>query len=175
MLEVCRAAAEDGLPIFLFGGSASWLEVLSKKLFERVPNLQIAGARPSKFRKLLPDEWHELVEEVKSSGARVMFVGLGCPRQEVFAYEAREALSIPTIAVGAAFNFHSGLLPQAPPVLQRWGLEWFYRLLQEPRRLWRRYVLLNPVFLALLTLQALNLHHVEAEELEPPEGQMLYG
>jgi exopolysaccharide biosynthesis WecB/TagA/CpsF family protein len=175
MLEICRAAADEGLPVFLFGCSESLLQTLSQKLIERFPNLQIAGMRPSKFRTLSPAEWHELVEEVKASRARIMFVGLGCPRQEVFAYEARESVSIPTIAVGAAFNFHSGLLPQAPPLLQRWGLEWFYRLLREPRRLWRRYVLLNPAFLALVTLQALNIHHVEAEELEPPQGQILYG
>jgi exopolysaccharide biosynthesis WecB/TagA/CpsF family protein len=175
MLETCQAAAEEGLPIFLLGGGPAVLEQLSRRLTARFPNLQIAGVRPSKFRKLTAAEWHELVEEVRTSGARVMFVGLGCPRQEVFAYEVREAISIPTLAVGAAFNFHSGLLPQAPPLLQRWGLEWFYRLVKEPRRLWRRYVLLNPAYMLLLALQMFHLHHVESERLEPPEGQVFYG
>ncbi len=175
MLEVCRAAAGEGLPVYLFGGDELLLGRLSAKLTAQFPTIRIAGARPSKFRKLTADEWDDFVEEVGASGARIMFVGLGCPRQEVFAYEARDVVSMPTLAVGAAFNFHSGLLPQAPPLLQRWGLEWFYRLLKEPRRLWRRYMLLNPAYLALLALQLLNIHHVESESLEPPEGQALYG
>ena len=78
-----------------------------------------------------------------------MLVGLGCPRQEAWAFEYREALSMPVVAVGAAFDFHSGSLPQAPELLQRVGLEWAYRLLQEPRRLWWRYLRTNTVFLAL--------------------------
>jgi N-acetylglucosaminyldiphosphoundecaprenol N-acetyl-beta-D-mannosaminyltransferase len=175
MLEVCRAAASEGLPIFLFGGDETLLERLSQNLTQRIPELQIGGVRPSKFRQLSPAEWDELVEEVRSSGARIMFVGLGCPRQEVFAFEIREAVSIPTLAVGAAFNFHSGLLSQAPPVMQQWGLEWLYRLVQEPRRLWRRYLLLNPAYLTLLGLQKLGVRRVSSESLDPPESQVLYG
>jgi N-acetylglucosaminyldiphosphoundecaprenol N-acetyl-beta-D-mannosaminyltransferase len=175
MLQVCRAAASEGLPIFLLGGSAALLETLSAKLIERFPALKIAGARPSKFRRLTPDEWTELVDEVRSSGARIMFVGLGCPRQEVFAYEARDAVSIPTLAVGAAFTYNAGLLPQAPPLMQRWGLEWLFRLVQEPRRLWRRYVLLNPAYLALLMMELLGVHQVKSESLEPPERPSFYG
>lgn len=175
MLEVCRAAAENGLPIFLFGGDEQLLGTLSNNLTEQFPPLQIAGTRTSKFRQLSESEWRELMDEVRGSGARIMFVGLGCPRQEVFAFEAREALSMPTLAVGAAFNFHSGLLPQAPPLLQRWGLEWLYRLVQEPRRLWRRYVFLNPAYLTLLAVQKLGLRRFDREPLEPPEASILYG
>jgi N-acetylglucosaminyldiphosphoundecaprenol N-acetyl-beta-D-mannosaminyltransferase len=175
MLEVCRAAAENGLPIFLFGGDEQLLGTLSNNLIEKFSSLQIAGTRSSKFRQLSEPEWRDLMAEVRDSGARIMFVGLGCPRQEVFAFEAREALSMPTLAVGAAFNFHSGLLPQAPPVLQRWGLEWLYRLVQEPRRLWRRYVLLNPAYLALLAAQKLGLRRFDREQLEPPAASILYG
>ena len=175
MLMVCGAAAAEGLPIFLFGGDQQLLSTLAQQLSEWFPQLQIAGARPSKFRKLTPDEWSELVSEVRASGARILFVGLGCPRQEVFAYEARDAISIPTIAVGAAFNFHSGALSQAPAAMQRWGLEWLYRLVQEPRRLWRRYLLLNPAYMWLLALQKLRIHCISAESLEPPDSQVLYG
>jgi len=175
MLEVCRAAAGEGLPIFLFGGNAGMLDALSTRLIERFPALRIAGVRPSRFRKLSPVEWSELVEEVRASGARIMFVGLGCPRQEVFAFEAREAVSIPTLAVGAAFNLHAGLSTQAPPIMQRCGLEWLYRLMHEPRRLWRRYLLLNPAYLTLLALQKLGLHCIDSDRLEPPETQALYG
>lgn len=175
MLEVCAAAAEAELPIFLFGGDDELLSTLSQSLLASNPTLRIAGVRSSKFRTLSEPEWHELMEEVRDSGARILFVGLGCPRQEVFAFEAREAVSMPTLAVGAAFNFHSGLLPQAPPLLQRWGLEWLFRLVQEPRRLWRRYVLLNPAYVTLLTLQKLRLRRFDVESLEPPETNVLYG
>jgi exopolysaccharide biosynthesis WecB/TagA/CpsF family protein len=175
MMEVCQAAADEGLPIFLFGGDVRLLEVLASRLAASFPALKIAGMRPSKFRQLTPDEWNELVDEVRTSGARIMFVGLGCPRQEVFAYEVRDAVSIPTLAVGAAFSFHSGRLPQAPPLMQRWGLEWLFRLAKEPSRLWRRYLLLNPAFLALLALQMFGIHQIESERLEPPERRVMYG
>ena len=104
MMETCRAAAAEGLPIFLFGGRVDTLDKLSGRLLEQIPNLQIAGRRASRFRQLTPDEWDELVKEVRDSGARVLLVGLGCPRQEVFVFEVRDAVSIPTLAVGAAFN-----------------------------------------------------------------------
>ena len=175
MLEVCRAAADNELPIFLFGGDERLLDLLSMKLLEQFPALRIAGAKSSQFRRLSKVEWRELMAEVRGSGARIAFVGLGCPRQEVFVFEAREALPMPTLAVGAAFNFHSGLSPQAPPVLQRWGLEWLYRLVQEPRRLWRRYVLLNPAYMALLAAQKLGLRRFDREQLAPPEASVLYG
>ncbi len=174
MLDVCRAAAEQGLPIFLFGGSQELLATLSARLSGKFPALKIAGMRPSKFRKLDDTEWQELVAEIKASGAQILFVGLGCPRQEVFAYEIRQAVSMPTLAVGAAFNFHSGLLPQAPPAMQRWGLEWLYRLIQEPKRLWRRYLLLNPAYVTLFGLQKLKLHQVK-QDVPPPETMVLYG
>jgi exopolysaccharide biosynthesis WecB/TagA/CpsF family protein len=174
MLDVCRASAEQGLPIFLFGGSEELLTTLSSKLLEKFPNLKIAGTRASKFRKLNDVEWKELIAEIKASGAKVLFVGLGCPRQEVFTYEIRKEVSMPTLAVGAAFNFHSGLLPQAPPRMQKLGLEWLYRLIQEPKRLWRRYVLLNPAYLTLLGLQKLGVHKLD-ENCDAPDSMVLYG
>ena len=145
MLETCRAAAENGLSIFLFGGKQQLLDDLSIKLMEQFPALKIAGMRASKFRKLSADEKQEVVEEINSSGAVITFVGLGCPRQEVWTYEFKDHLRMPVLAVGAAFSFHAGQLDQAPPMMQRWGLEWLYRLLKEPSRLWRRYVILKPV------------------------------
>lgn len=175
MLETCRAAAEHGLPIFLFGGDAPLLKKLSERLSERFPGLQIAGIRPSKFRQLNQSEWNELVAEVRDSGAKMLFVGLGCPRQEVFAFEARDAVSMPTLAVGAAFNFHSGDLPQAPRLLQQCGLEWLFRLTQEPRRLWRRYLYLNPAYAALLTLQLCGLKRWRRDDAQPPANPVLYG
>jgi N-acetylglucosaminyldiphosphoundecaprenol N-acetyl-beta-D-mannosaminyltransferase len=174
MLEICKAAAEQGMAIFLFGGDQDLLAMLSARLSAQFPKLQIAGTRASKFRALTSEEWDDLGREVRDSGAQIMFVGLGCPRQEVFAFEFREVASMPVLAVGAAFNFHAGKLAQAPPVLQRWGLEWLYRFSREPRRLWRRYVFLNPAYVTLLALQKVGLRRRDTV-CEPPKTPLLYG
>jgi N-acetylglucosaminyldiphosphoundecaprenol N-acetyl-beta-D-mannosaminyltransferase len=175
MFEVCRRAAEASLPIFLFGGYESMLRDLNQRLHERLPALQIAGMKPAKYERLSIAERNELVQEIRDSGAQIVFVGLGCPRQEVFIYEMREALTMPTLAVGAALNFHAGHLPQAPPRLQRWGLEWAFRLSKEPRRLWRRYLLVNPIYLGLFALQALRLYVIQPGSAQPPQHEMRYG
>ncbi|MFV1966746.1 MAG: WecB/TagA/CpsF family glycosyltransferase, partial [Pirellulaceae bacterium] len=142
MLKTCERAAAEDLPVFLFGGTQELLDSLSNRLCDRYPRLRIAGMLPSKFRRLAPGEKQGVVDTIRASGAKIAFVGLGCPRQEVWAFEFRDALSMPLLAVGAAFNFHAGLLAQAPPLMQRVGLEWLFRLIREPRRLWKRYVLL---------------------------------
>ena len=116
-----------------------------------------------------------IVEAIRHSGAALLFVGLGCPRQEVWAYEYRETLPMPLIAVGAAFDFHAGLARQAPPWMQRSGLEWLYRLAHEPMRLWKRYVLLNPGYLALLALQAIGLKRFDPKQATPPTQEVGYG
>lgn len=175
MLEVCRTAATAELPIFLFGGSESLLAELKSRLVEQFPDIQIVGTRASKFRTLTDAERSELVEEIQSSGAKIAFVGLGCPRQEVFAYEMKEQVSMPLLAVGAAFNFHAGQLSQAPRWMQDRGLEWFYRLLKEPKRLWRRYLLLNPLYVSLLTLQLLKIYSLNPDSANPPTAEVCYG
>lgn len=175
MLKTCQRAAAEELPIFLFGGTEELLALLSERLTAQFPGLRIAGVRPSKFRRLTPAERDETVQAIRASGAVITFVGLGCPRQEVWAYEFREALSMPLLAVGAAFNFHAGLLPQAPPALQRRGLEWAYRLVQEPRRLWKRYLFLNPLYLSLLALQRTGLRRFDPSAATPPREEVLYG
>lgn len=174
MLRLCEEAAETATPIFLFGGSEELLEKLSDKLHEKFPALVIAGTRASKFRTLTPEERQELIEEINASGARITFVGLGCPRQEVFTYEMREDVPMPLLAVGAAFNFHAGLLDQAPRWAQDRGLEWAYRLVKEPKRLWRRYVVLNPMYLGLLAMQLTGLRRMPLEGA-PPAEQVRYG
>jgi exopolysaccharide biosynthesis WecB/TagA/CpsF family protein len=175
MLKTCERAAEEGLPIFLFGGAQELLESLREKLVERFPKLQIAGVQASKFRCLTPEERDETVHSIHASGAAITFVGLGCPRQEVWAYEFRDALSMPILAVGAAFNFHAGLLPQAPPLMQRFGFEWLFRLLAEPKRLWRRYLLLNPLYASMLCMQALRLRRFDPGNADQPTQEILYG
>jgi exopolysaccharide biosynthesis WecB/TagA/CpsF family protein len=129
---------------------------------------------PSKFRRLLPNEKAELTNRIRLSGAAMTFVGLGCPRQEVFAFEFREALGMPILSVGAAFPFLAGMVPQAPLWMQDAGLEWLFRLVIEPRRLWRRYVYLNPAYLFLVALQALRISRFQTQERRPI-GEVLYG
>ena len=175
MLKSCERAAAEGLPIFLYGGAEELLESLRQKLVARFPTLQIAGVQASKFRRLSPQERDETVKTIVDSGAAITFVGLGCPRQEVWAYEFRDALSMPILAVGAAFNFHAGLLPQAPPLMQRFGFEWLFRLLAEPKRLWRRYLLLNPLYASMLCLQALRLRRFDPANADRPTQEILYG
>jgi N-acetylglucosaminyldiphosphoundecaprenol N-acetyl-beta-D-mannosaminyltransferase len=175
MLEVCRRAADEALPVFLFGGDTSMLEDLAQKLCERMPALQIAGMMASRFRTLDAAERRDLIDEIRQSGAKIAFVGIGCPRQEVFVYELRSALSMPLLAVGAAFPFHAGRLPQAPAWMQRRGLEWLFRLASEPRRLWRRYLYLNPLFVLLLLGQISKLYVIDPESTQVPLQEICYG
>jgi N-acetylglucosaminyldiphosphoundecaprenol N-acetyl-beta-D-mannosaminyltransferase len=175
MLRLCRAAAEEGLPIYLYGSSTEVLERLERELSQKVPALHISGAEPSKFRRTTPDEKREIIDRIRASGARIVFVGLGCPRQEIFAYEYRQSLRMPLIAVGAAFDFHAGILPEAPPSMQRAGLQWLHRLAQEPGRLWKRYLTLNPAYLGLLSLQALKLWRPDPLNARPPPRDLLVG
>lgn len=153
--KVCAAAANEGLLVYLFGSTRQTVDTLSARLLRQYPGLVIVGAEPSSFRQLTSAENAELDARVRQSGAHIMLVGLGCPRQEVFAYEHAESIGIPVLAVGAAFDFGAGRR-QAPAWMQASGLEWFYRLAQEPRRLWRRYLLLNPYYCALLAAQKLG-------------------
>ena len=166
-LKLCERAAADSLPIYLYGSQPDILSTLARNLRERFPGLQIAGAQASRFRKLTAEEKHEVAQTIADSGARITFVGLGCPRQEVWAYEYRDLLSMPLIAVGAAFSFHAGTIPQAPEHLQRVGLEWLFRLSREPRRLWSRYLLLNPYYSVLVLLQALRLRNFNSPAAAP--------
>jgi exopolysaccharide biosynthesis WecB/TagA/CpsF family protein len=170
MLKLCAAAAARGVPVYLYGSSAPVLDRLQAALLRQFPALQVAGVAPSRFRQISTDEKTEVVARIRDSGARIVFVGLGCPRQEVWAYEYREALELPIIAVGAAFDFHAGTVTQAPAWMQARGLEWLYRLSVEPRRLWRRYLFLNPWYVALVAQQLLRLRRfADAQEPEPPE------
>jgi exopolysaccharide biosynthesis WecB/TagA/CpsF family protein len=174
-LKVCERAAQEGLPVYLYGSRPPVIEALSHNLKTRFPGLIIAGAQPSRFRQITAEEKQALVKDIRDSGASITFVGLGCPRQEVWAYEYRDALSMPVLAVGAAFDFHAGTLPQAPSFMQRSGLEWFYRFMSEPARLWRRYVLLNPYYALLLVLQASGLAKFDPMQATAPAQEMRYG
>ncbi|MEV0896956.1 WecB/TagA/CpsF family glycosyltransferase [Actinoplanes sp. NPDC049802] len=156
-LRVVEQAAAEGLPVYLYGSTEPTLERLVPALMEMFPALKIAGVEASKFRKSQPGEAEAIAERIKASGARVVLVGLGCPRQEIFTYAMRPLLNMPLLAVGAAFDYHAGLLKNPPAWMQRYALEWLWRLGLEPKRLWKRYVLLNPAYLSRLAAQKLGL------------------
>src|SRR5512132_3673252 len=127
MLKTCSAAAEHGLPIFLFGSIRIIVDKLCASLLRRFPRLEIAGVEPSQFRQISVQEDRRLVDRIASSGAAILFVGLGCPRQEVWVFEHLEALQMPMLAVGAAFAMHAGVTGEAPPVwMQQHTLEWLW-------------------------------------------------
>lgn len=174
-LKVCEEAAANGIPIYLYGSRQEVIDRMSGNLIERFPGLIIAGAEPSKFRQTTPEEQREIAERIRVSGARITFVGLGCPRQEVFAYEYRDLLGMPVLAVGAAFDYHAGLVSEPPAWMQRAGLQWLYRLVQNPRRLWRRYLLLNPAYVTLVLLQWVGLRRMDSGPVDQPIPEVRYG
>ncbi len=156
-LKVAESLVKEGLSIYLYGSKQKTLEKFAHNIARSYPGLKIAGMEASKFRRLTEKERLQLVERIKASGANAVFLGLGCPRQETWAYEYRNLLNIPILAVGAAFDFHAGTLPQAPRWMQNIGLEWLFRLIQEPKRLWQRYAVLNPLYLWNIFQQYLGL------------------
>jgi N-acetylglucosaminyldiphosphoundecaprenol N-acetyl-beta-D-mannosaminyltransferase len=152
-LRVLAACAEEGLPVYFYGSTEDTLDRLVSALRSRLPALKIAGSEPSRFRTAKPGEAEDIAERIEAAGARVVLVGLGCPRQEMFVYALRGLVHAPMLAVGAAFDYHAGQLRQPPAWMQRHGLEWLWRLGLEPGRLWKRYLLLNPAYLARLGAQ----------------------
>jgi N-acetylglucosaminyldiphosphoundecaprenol N-acetyl-beta-D-mannosaminyltransferase len=155
MARFCVRAASNGTSIYLYGGrSPEALELLEGRLRERFAGLRIAGGYSPPFRALTVAEEEHVAAEIDSSGAAVVWVGTGQPKQEKWMLHMRPRLSAPLlVGVGAAFDFHAGLISQAPPWMQRSGLEWSYRLSREPKRLWRRYAYQNPRFIAGFTRQ----------------------
>jgi N-acetylglucosaminyldiphosphoundecaprenol N-acetyl-beta-D-mannosaminyltransferase len=146
----CARAALTGTPTYLYGGrSEQALELLTTRLRERFPGLRIVGGCSPPFRPPSEHEREQVVADIDGSGAKVVWVGTGQPKQELWMSEMRPCLSAPLlVGVGAAFDFHAGIVSQAPAWMQRNGLEWLYRLSREPRRLWRRYASQNPRFVA---------------------------
>lgn len=157
MLRVCEASSALGVPIGLYGGHPDALSGLRTRLCQAFPELRVVYAYSPPFRPPTPDEDERVVEMVEKSGARILFVGLGCPKQEWWMAEHLGRIPAVMLGVGAAFDLHSGRRRQAPLWMQRRGLEWLFRLVQEPGRLWSRYAKHNPRF-AVLALRELWRH-----------------
>lgn len=147
MQRLCAAAAAQGVGIYLYGGTPSSLERLQDHLLKSYPQLQIVGGEAPPFRPLTADEDAAAVERINSSGAGLVFIGLGCPKQDHFAADHADSIRAVQVCVGAAFDLHAGVTRMAPRWMQKRGLEWLFRLGCEPRRLWRRYLVTNSQFL----------------------------
>lgn len=157
MLEVCRASVDEGLTHFLYGGAPGVADELARSLAEKAPGIRIAGTYTPPFRPLDEAEERELKDRVEAVRPDFFWVGLSTPKQERFMAEYHGRLPATVfLGVGAAFDFHTGRVPQAPRFVQRSGLEWLFRMLQEPRRLGRRYLRNNPAFLWRLLQQTLR-------------------
>lgn len=148
MWRYCGIAARSGVAVFLYGTTPGKLAALRAKLSAAFPTLVIAGAYAPPFRALTPEEDADVVRTINRSGAGVVFVGLGCPKQELWMAEHRATIEAVMVGVGAAFDFHAGTLRRAPLWMQRSGLEWLHRLGTDPRRLWKRYLFTNTLFVA---------------------------
>jgi N-acetylglucosaminyldiphosphoundecaprenol N-acetyl-beta-D-mannosaminyltransferase len=158
MLALCESSVERGYSHYFYGGAEGVPELLAESLQSRWPGLKVAGAYSPPFRPLTSEEDALVIENINSVSPDIVWVGLGTPKQDLWMAAHREQLTAPVlIAVGAAFDFHTGRIPQAPSWMQRAGLEWLFRLLQEPKRLWHRYLVYNPLFVSLVLVQLLRI------------------
>ena len=146
MRKICQGAEKKNVSIYLYGGSEKTIQVLQVRLLESFPDLKIAGAESPPYRELTDHEDQAVIQRIKQSGAGIVFIGLGCPKQDIFAFDHRSSIRAVQVSVGAAFDFLAGSKEMAPLWMQRRGLEWVFRLYQEPQRLWRRYLVTNSIY-----------------------------
>ncbi len=150
---VCEEAARQGVSVGFYGGSPEVMDRMVTEARRRWPALPVGYTWSPPFRPLTPAEDAEAMARINESGVRLLFVGLGCPKQERWMAEHRDRSTVTMVGVGAAFDFFAGTKQQAPRFLQRAGLEWLFRLATEPARLWRRYLYHNPRYLGLFARQ----------------------
>ncbi|WP_235538379.1 WecB/TagA/CpsF family glycosyltransferase [Pelomonas sp. Root1444] len=146
MWKYCDAASRRGESIYLYGGTPETLEILQRRLAHEFPSLRVAGAESPPFRALSDDEDALTVARINASGAGTVWVSLGCPKQEKWMAAHRGHVNAVMIGVGAAFDYHAGTIQRAPKWMQNAGLEWLHRLCSEPKRLWKRYLVTNTLF-----------------------------
>jgi exopolysaccharide biosynthesis WecB/TagA/CpsF family protein len=156
MLRLCARAAIEGVGIYLYGSTDDTLKKLAANLKDLFPAIRIVGVESPPFRPLTREENDSVIDRINDSGAGLVFIGLGLPRQDFFAHQNRHRIKAVQLCVGAAFDFHAGKKKLAPVWMQNTGLEWTYRLLQEPRRLWKRYLVTNTMFVYLMTRRLLR-------------------
>ena len=154
--KVCELASREGIPVGFYGGTPEVLDRLQANLLRAYPELNIVYSWPPPFRELSEEEDEEVTRAIDASGARIVFVGLGTPKQEQWMVRRRGSLDAVMLGVGAAFDFIAGHKKQAPRWMQDRGLEWLFRLVSEPKRLWKRYLYSNPRFVALFVAQLLR-------------------
>ncbi|MDA3868646.1 MAG: WecB/TagA/CpsF family glycosyltransferase [Gammaproteobacteria bacterium] len=147
MIRLCEDLQKKDISIFLFGSSQNTLDKLESNLHLLFPGLQLAGSLSPKYGDWSNEEEQKYIDTINASGAGIIFIGLGCPKQEIWMVKNRERINGVMLGVGAAFDFHAGTVKRAPEIYQQFGLEWLHRLLSEPRRLWKRYLLTNTLFI----------------------------
>lgn len=156
MIRYCELAMQTGTAIYLYGSTSETLTKLRKRLALEFPALRVAGAASPPFRTLTVQEDADHVREINASGAGVVFISLGCPKQELWMHAHRGKVNAVMVGVGAAFDFHAGILDRAPVWVREAGLEWLHRLSREPQRLWRRYLVTNTLFIVRAAAQLLE-------------------
>jgi len=159
-LKVCEMAEKESIGVYLFGSTSSTVNKMAKNLRAMFRELKILGVQPDRFRKSTEIEDMKDIKTINESKAGIVLVGTGCPRQEKWIYFHKGKIDAVMIAVGAAFDFIAESKPEAPLWMQRIGMEWFYRLITEPRRTWKRYVLLNPMYMSMILVQFIHLKFI---------------
>jgi len=159
--NICEAAAREGIPIALYGGGEETIAAFTAFAKRTFPGLRIVDVISPPYRELTAEDVESHVRELAKSEAKIVLVALGCPKQERWMAEHKPRLNAVMVGIGAALDFHAGRVPRAPRWMQKSGLEWFFRLMMEPRRLWRRYLIHNPRFILLLLAQRLHLRQFD--------------
>ncbi len=156
LLSLCQLAPQRNISVFFLGSEASILEKIRKKLSQKFPNLKIAGMEPLPFRPLTSAEDDAIIKKINESGASLVLVSLGCPKQEYWMHQHKGKIQAVMIGLGGVFPVLAGVHKRAPQWIRESGLEWLYRLIQEPRRLWKRYSTTNTLFIWLALKQLLT-------------------
>lgn len=157
MISLCDYAEKNNLKVGFYGGRQEVIDAILERAKRDFPQLQISYAFSPPFRPLTSEEDAEITRQIKDSETQILFVGLGCPKQENWMQAHKNDFPAVTLGVGASFDFYAGNIKESPKWLGKFGLEWLFRLSQEPRRLWRRYLILNPRFVWLAALQLLQI------------------
>ena len=157
MIKLFGIAERSNLSVGFYGGRQEILDKISVRLKKEFPDLKVNYLFSPPFKPLTDAEDAEITANIKNSGTDILFIGLGCPKQERWMAQHKDKLPTVMLGVGAAFDFYAGNVSESPEWISRIGLEWFFRLIQEPKRLWRRYLILNPRFMRLAMVQLLGI------------------